>query len=126
MIDKLYDEYGDSIIHGPDFDEYFRENTWGLSSDGVHPNSEGYDGMRQLWAETMYANVYSKATAGANTSVKGDVNGDGVLTIADATLIQKYLANIVSLDSKQLAAADVNQDGTIDVIDVTKIQMSLV
>ncbi|HCB96542.1 MAG TPA: hypothetical protein DEP65_13820 [Ruminococcus sp.] len=56
----------------------------------------------------------------------GDVNGDGVLTIADATLIQKYLANIVSLDSKQLAAADVNQDGTIDVIDVTKIQMSLV
>lgn len=58
--------------------------------------------------------------------ILGDVNGDGVLTIADATLIQKYLANIVSLDSKQLAAADVNQDGTIDVIDVTKIQMSLV
>ncbi len=62
MIDKLYNEYGDSLVHGPDFEEYFRNNTWGLGPDGVHPNSEGYDGMRKLWAETMYNNVYSSIT----------------------------------------------------------------
>ncbi|HOC35087.1 MAG TPA: cellulase family glycosylhydrolase, partial [Ruminococcus flavefaciens] len=60
MIDKLYSEYGDKLVHGPDFDEYFRNNTWGLGPDGVHPNDKGYDGMRKLWAETMYKNVYSK------------------------------------------------------------------
>ena len=60
MIDKLYNEYGDKLVHGPDFDEYFRNNTWGLGPDGVHPNDKGYDGMRKLWAETMYKNVYSK------------------------------------------------------------------
>lgn len=63
VIDKLYSEYGDSLVHGPDFDEYFRNNTWGLGPDGVHPNSEGYDGMRKLWAKTMYDNVYSKLPA---------------------------------------------------------------
>lgn len=58
--------------------------------------------------------------------VNGDVNGDGVVTIADATLIQKYLANIISFSAEQIAAADTNRNGTIDVTDVTKIQMSLV
>lgn len=58
--------------------------------------------------------------------ILGDVNGDGIVTIIDATLIQKYLASIISFDAEQIAAADTNQDGVIDVIDVTKIQMSLV
>ena len=43
MVDKLYDEYGDRLVHGPDFDDFFKKNTWGLSADGVHPNSEGYE-----------------------------------------------------------------------------------
>lgn len=63
MIDRLYEEYGDKLIQGPDFEEYFRENPDGLSGDGVHPGSEGYDAMRKLWAETMYERVY-KADGG--------------------------------------------------------------
>ena len=118
MIDKLYDEYGDSIIHGPDFDEYFRENTWGLSSDGVHPNSEGYDGMRQLWAETMYANVYSKATAGANTSVKGDVNGDGGFNVADMVTLGKWLLASSDTVLADWKAGDLCEDGRIDTYDL--------
>ncbi len=59
MIDKLYQEYGSKIVHGPDFDKFFREHTEYLSSDGVHPSSDGYEAMRKLWAETMYANVHS-------------------------------------------------------------------
>ncbi len=58
MVEKLWEEYGSDLVQGPDFDAYFRENPEGLSSDGVHPNDTGYEAMRQLWAETMYENVY--------------------------------------------------------------------
>lgn len=58
MIDRLYEEYGSKLVQGPDFEEFFRENPDYLSSDGVHPSSEGYDAMRQLWAKEMYEKVY--------------------------------------------------------------------
>ncbi len=67
MIDKLYREYGDKLVHGPDFDTFFRENTQYLSGDGVHPSSDGYEAMRKLWAETMYANVYKNSQPSAKT-----------------------------------------------------------
>lgn len=56
----------------------------------------------------------------------GDVDGNGALTIADATLIQKYSANINDFTDEQLAVADMNGDSTINVIDATAIQRALV
>ena len=49
----------------------------------------------------------------------GDADGDGVLTLKDAVLLRRYLANwSVSIDS---FAADVNLDGTTDLQDVAVI-----
>lgn len=56
----------------------------------------------------------------------GDVNGDGVLSVADATLIQKYSANLNDFTDEQLAVADMNGDGAINVNDATAIQRALV
>jgi type I pullulanase len=53
---------------------------------------------------------------------KGDVNRDGNLSIKDATLIQKNIAKLETLDAEQLALADMNGDGTISIKDATKIQ----
>ncbi|MCI6615656.1 lectin like domain-containing protein [Ruminococcus sp.] len=52
----------------------------------------------------------------------GDVNGDGVLTVADSTLIQKYCAEIITFTDEQLAIADINKSGKIDISDATAIQ----
>ena len=52
----------------------------------------------------------------------GDVDGNGVLTVSDATLIQKYSANITDFTSEQKKLADVNGDGTVNVLDSTEIQ----
>ena len=52
----------------------------------------------------------------------GDVNGDGKISILDATEIQKYIAQLSSLKDEQLAVADVNGDGKISIIDATEIQ----
>ncbi len=60
------------------------------------------------------------------TALKGDVNGDGKVNIVDATDIQKYIVQMISLNEEQLKAADVTGDGKIDIKDVTLIQKYLV
>lgn len=57
VIDRLWAEFGDKLIKGPDFENYFRNHT-DQFSDGVHPTQEGYEAMRRIWAETMYERVY--------------------------------------------------------------------
>lgn len=55
----------------------------------------------------------------------GDANLDGAVKIQDATLIQKFLANFVTLEELQKKVADVNGDSTISIKDVTAIQKYL-
>ncbi len=58
--------------------------------------------------------------------IKGDVDNNGVLTVNDATLIQKSLLNFPVTAELNTDNADVNDDGKIDVEDVTFIQKLLV
>ena len=52
----------------------------------------------------------------------GDVNQDGEITIEDATLLQKFIAELVTFNEDQKRAADTNGDGQIRIDDVTEIQ----
>jgi hypothetical protein len=58
------------------------------------------------------------------TYTMGDTNGDGKLTISDATLIQKYIANVdgAELSEGALIRADANKNNEVDVNDATAIQ----
>ncbi|MBQ9742399.1 MAG: leucine-rich repeat protein [Ruminococcus sp.] len=56
----------------------------------------------------------------------GDVDGDGRLSVRDATTIQKSLADIITLTEEQVALADFKADDTINVKDATAIQKCLV
>lgn len=55
----------------------------------------------------------------------GDANGDGKLTISDATAIQKHIAKIAELSKEKFTVADLNGDGKITVADATIIQKKL-
>ena len=55
----------------------------------------------------------------------GDVDLDGELTINDATLLQKYLADMVELDPTQLWVSDVYMDDKVNIDDVSYIQKIL-
>lgn len=57
--------------------------------------------------------------------LKGDLDGDGVLTIADATLLQRALAEYEPLSEVQTALADLNGDGDVNVRDLTCLQRLL-
>lgn len=56
----------------------------------------------------------------------GDVNGDGEITVVDATIIQKYIVGLTTLDDETLNVADVNKDGAVTVVDATLIQKFIV
>ena len=52
----------------------------------------------------------------------GDVDLDGTISIKDATLIQKHLAELEKLTGDALTAADCNGDGKVTIKDVTALQ----
>ena len=120
MIDKIYEEFP-QVIKGPDFNTIMQEHPEYLSNDGVHPNGEGYEEMRRIWAETMYQNVYT-ADSGS-TSVKGDVNQDGECTVADVIKLQKYLLGRDKLTDWK--SADLTGDNLINIYDFIALKKLL-
>ena len=58
-------------------------------------------------------------------SILGDANGDGVVNITDATLIQKHIAEIETLTSDGILVSDVDGDGSVNIKDATIIQKYL-
>ncbi|MEE0856622.1 MAG: dockerin type I domain-containing protein [Ruminococcus sp.] len=67
----------------------------------------------------------SAAEGDASPTVIGDVDGDGEVTVNDATLIQYYLAELATLNDAQKFVADVDDDGDVTVNDATMIQYYL-
>lgn len=49
----------------------------------------------------------------------GDINGDGEITLKDATLLLQHVNKVATLENNQLAAADINGDGGITLKDAT-------
>lgn len=66
------------------------------------------------------------ATEPSGNAVYGDVNGDGDITVVDATLVQKHVVQLETLSSDKQILADVNGDNTISVVDATLIQKYVV
>lgn len=97
-----------------------------------HTKGKGYNQMST--EQSYYALVsFDRYKNGQNSLydmtdliAKGDVNQSGSATIADATLIQKYIAKIAGLTLLQQKLADINKDGKVDINDVTALQKYLV
>ena len=69
-------------------------------------------------AVLIYAGI---GTASAGVTI-GDADGDGVVTIIDATCIQRNLAGLHVSSGFSKAAADVDGSGDIEITDATYIQ----
>jgi len=53
--------------------------------------------------------------------VRGDLNGDGKVSVPDVTLALRFAVGVGKPSSAQLQAADINKNGRIDTADVTQI-----
>lgn len=74
---------------------------------------------------TTEAPTEATTTEPAPVYLYGDANMDGVITVADATLIQKIGINMVEADATVMALSDVNGDGRVSIVDVTYVQKYL-
>lgn len=137
---------GDSLkvecVGNPPKNSYDINYQWQISPNGIswyditNANTDTYSISEneydlfirvKVTSKSKYGNViypfekYSPSTD-YKVVVLGDVNLDGEITINDATILSKYLAELISLNERQLLAADFNKDGVISVSDVTCIQ----
>lgn len=90
-----------------------------LSSDAYE------DGEIDFWIDDSLAGGLTVSLTGEEVTTPGDVNGDGIVDISDATAIGRHVAGLETLGARQLEAADINADGEVNVADVTSLQSTL-
>ncbi|MGI9329175.1 MAG: dockerin type I repeat-containing protein [Gammaproteobacteria bacterium] len=84
----------------------------GLGTDRLNADSDG-DGV--IDGEDQYP--LDEFQAG----VTGDTNGDGILSVADLTLLQRHLIGEISLNPAQKYRVNLYSDGGDDVVDVSDL-----
>lgn len=57
--------------------------------------------------------------------VRGDVNGDGRISISDYTLVRLHILGLKNVEGPYFQAADVNRDGKVTISDYTLIRLDI-
>ena len=81
--------------------------------------------MKNAYALGTYSSCVAESS---DTFVVGDLDNDGVLSISDATALQRIVAEFGAIDAgdeKAVCKADFNGDGKTNVKDITAIQRRL-
>lgn len=60
------------------------------------------------------------------SSLKGDLNGDGEVTVADAVILELYLHGAMKHDEFLYENSDINDDGTTDVFDMVGMRKLII
>jgi hypothetical protein len=113
-----------------------KATTSNVYKDNTLTGTDSYYSMK-IAVEDSNVNVYVNVASSPNESgtnkkvatiakkvLRGDANGDGTVTVSDATVIQKYLVGLTN--NIDLEAADFNCDGLVNITDVSAIQKYLV
>lgn len=91
---------------------------YGEDEYGTYPTREESEKNNTLYSLCPYAVIDDGGI--------GDVDGNGVFDVSDATTIQKYLAGLIELTDRQRRVADVDKTGVVDIFDATAIKYLLV
>lgn len=98
----------------------------------MYPFNLGVSQTAGKWNDANGGSSFSSFYAKQNSNyiceyeqIMGDVNNDGKLNILDATLIQKYIAELDTFNDSQIKFSDINNDGQVNVHDVTYIQKKI-
>lgn len=70
---------------------------------------------------TNVSTDFVKGTVTIRSGVRGDVTGDGDVTIADVVKVNRHVAGKINLTDAEQQAADVTGDGDVTIADVVKI-----
>ena len=67
-----------------------------------------------------------KATSSTEVVVKGDVNGDGMITSIDALMVKRHIIQTYKVDGAYSKAADINGDGKLTSVDALYIKRHII
>jgi len=70
--------------------------------------------------------ILDEAMGDVQPGLVGDINGDNIVDLKDATLIEQYIVGKITLTESQLFNGDVNDDGVVDLKDATLIKFYVV
>ena len=88
-----------------------------------HPTAAGHKEIADRLEATMRSTILTRMGVIVENAL-GDANGDGIISVADVTAIQRFISEI-SVENFNEALADVNNDGKITIDDATLIQQYL-
>lgn len=74
---------------------------------------------------TTTVTTTTTTTAPAPVAVKGDINNDGFVNVADAVMLSKYILAYGTLTVDEADRADMNSDGRLDVFDMILIRQAV-
>ena len=100
---------------------------WSSSDESIATVNAGAitavaQGTAVITAETYDGKFKAECSVVVNPKgIAGDTNGDGIADIADALMISRYDAGLITLDSTQISVSDVNSDGSADIADALMI-----
>lgn len=81
-----------------------------------------YNATVTVKADQMTNRTFAVTQAvNAKVVIKGDANGDGAVTPADALMITQYTTGKITLTPEQFNALDMNNDGVLNSVDVQMI-----
>ena len=114
-----------NIFEAPGFeeDEELDENMKSYSTDKIQ--SENPTTQLSVKQSKQKYNLIKAETATIQSEefMLGDVDGNGEISIADATQVQKIIAYLIEPTDEMTLAADVNADNMVNILDATMIQM---
>lgn len=140
-FDFTYEDFGTDSNGVNCYAESGAYATSGGAVTSFAPDKDGYAEIyvsRQLGVDTKVMSYrYCRLKDGAHCDYGrigdtlvgltcGDTDLSGYISVADATLVQKYVAGIEDFDKLQLFNSDVNHDGEINIVDATLIQKYIV
>lgn len=117
---------------------YYGNGCYGFTEGGTeadclrhdHYNAEGnHVGKQEVPTEEPSTEIPTDEPTVEPTTgdfILGDANGDGEVSVLDASLIQLYLVGKKDLADDAAVAADANKDGEVSVLDASLIQLYLV
>jgi hypothetical protein len=119
---------GKKSYYGEFYFFYGKNEETGKYEYGGLPNYEmaKENGVVSVLDKSVFPNPTVQPTEPFNDMIYGDVNNDGLITIVDATIVQKYIVNKAQLDNVNQKLADVDVDGVITVKDATAVQKYIV
>ena len=113
--DMSVEEYSGAQTCGGRWYYYLEDGCYTDTPEGACVNPDHYD------ANGNHVG-YQEPTEPGPEKLLGDVDGDGVVSVIDATQIQKYKAQILTENDIDLSVADVDGDGVVSVLDASRIQ----